>query len=36
VITMIRIEDDDSERHKLTRNVATVEEKIGHPLGRTE
>jgi uncharacterized protein (TIGR00106 family) len=36
VITMIKIEDDEDERHKLTRNVASVEEKVGHSLGRTD
>ena len=36
VITLIKIEDDADERHKLTRNVASVEEKVGHPLGRAE
>jgi uncharacterized protein (TIGR00106 family) len=36
VITMLKIEDDEGERHKLTRNVASVEEKVGHPLERPE
>ena len=36
VITLIKIEDDADERHKLTRNVASVEEKVGHPLERIE
>jgi uncharacterized protein (TIGR00106 family) len=36
VITMLKIEDDEGERHKLTRNVASVEEKVGHPLERIE
>ncbi|HEV8718214.1 MAG TPA: MTH1187 family thiamine-binding protein [Candidatus Binatia bacterium] len=36
VITMIKIEDDEDEHHKLTRNVASIEEKVGHPLERTE
>jgi uncharacterized protein (TIGR00106 family) len=36
IITMIKIEDDEDERHKLTRNVASVEEKVGHSLGRTD
>ena len=35
VITLIKIEDDEGEHHKLTRNVASVEEKVGHPLERT-
>lgn len=35
VITMIKIEDDQGERDKLTRNVASVEEKVGHRLSRT-
>lgn len=34
VITSIRIEDEAGERHKLTGNVASVEEKVGHPLRR--
>ena len=34
VITMIKIEDDQGERDKLTRNVASVEEKVGRKLGR--
>jgi uncharacterized protein (TIGR00106 family) len=32
VITHIKIEDDDGERNKLTRNVSSVEEKLGRPL----
>jgi uncharacterized protein (TIGR00106 family) len=32
VVTFIKLEEDDGERHKLTRNVTSVEEKIGHPL----
>jgi uncharacterized protein (TIGR00106 family) len=36
VITMIKIEDDAGERHKLKRNITSVEEKVGHPLERTE
>lgn len=32
--TTIRIEDDAGERGKLSRNVRSVEEKIGHSLGR--
>lgn len=35
VITMIKIEDDEDERHKLTRNISSIEEKVGHPLERT-
>jgi uncharacterized protein (TIGR00106 family) len=35
VVTLIKIEDDEGERHKLTRNVASVAEKVGHPLQRT-
>jgi uncharacterized protein (TIGR00106 family) len=34
VITTIKIEDDAGERDKLHRNVASVDEKAGHPLGR--
>jgi uncharacterized protein (TIGR00106 family) len=34
VITMIKIEDDQGKRDKLTRNVASVEEKVGRKLGR--
>ena len=36
VITLIKIEDDEDERHKLTRNVASIEEKLGHSLERTD
>jgi uncharacterized protein (TIGR00106 family) len=36
VITTIKIEDDGKLRDKLTRNVASVEEKAGRHLGRTE
>jgi len=36
VIAMIKIEDDEDERHKLTRNIASVEEKVGHSLARTD
>jgi len=32
LVTTIRIEDDRGERNKLTRNVASVEEKVGHAL----
>jgi hypothetical protein len=32
VVTFIKIEDDEGERHKLARNVASVEEKFGHRL----
>lgn len=34
VITHITIEDDEGEQHQLTRNVASVEEKVGHRLAR--
>jgi uncharacterized protein (TIGR00106 family) len=36
VVTTIEIEDDGEARDKLTRNVTSVEEKVGHPLGRFE
>jgi uncharacterized protein (TIGR00106 family) len=36
VVTLIKIEDDADERHKLLRNVASIEEKVGHQLTRTE
>lgn len=36
VVTLIKLEDDENERHKLTRNVASVEEKVGHSLQHTE
>jgi uncharacterized protein (TIGR00106 family) len=36
VITTIEIEDDGEARDKLTRNVTSVEEKVGHQLGRVE
>ncbi len=32
VITSIKVEDDAGEHNKLTRNVASVEEKVGHEL----
>ena len=34
VITTIKVEDDAGEGDKLRRNVASVEEKVGHPLRR--
>jgi uncharacterized protein YqgV (UPF0045/DUF77 family) len=34
VVTIIKIEDDEGERHKLTRNVASVEEKVDHLFER--
>lgn len=34
VITTIKIEDDAGEGDKLRRNVASIEEKVGHPLRR--
>jgi uncharacterized protein (TIGR00106 family) len=34
VITSIKIEDEKDARDKLTRNVASVEEKVGHALRR--
>ena len=36
VITTVKIEDDGEARDKLTRNVTSVEEKVGHRLGRFE
>jgi hypothetical protein len=36
VITTLKIEDDGEARDKLTRNVTSVEEKVGRRLGRTE
>ncbi len=35
VITMIKIEDEEGAQDKLTRNIASVEEKVGHALRRT-
>ncbi|MGH7824271.1 MAG: thiamine-binding protein [Candidatus Binatia bacterium] len=32
VVTFIKLEEDDGERDKLTPNVTSVEEKIGHTL----
>jgi uncharacterized protein (TIGR00106 family) len=32
VVTFIKLEEDDGERDKLTRNVTSVEEKMGHRL----
>ena len=34
VVTMIKIEDDGDAHDKLRRNVTSIEEKVGHPLGR--
>jgi uncharacterized protein (TIGR00106 family) len=34
VITTLEIEDDGEARDKLTRNVSSVEEKVGRRLGR--
>ncbi|MGE0822069.1 MAG: MTH1187 family thiamine-binding protein [Candidatus Binatia bacterium] len=36
VVTLIKLEDDEGEQHKLTRNVASIEEKIGHSLKTTD
>lgn len=36
VVTSIRVEDDQGATDKLRRNVASVEEKAGRKLGRTE
>ncbi len=36
VVTTIKIEDDAGESNKLVRNVASVEEKVGHPLKTEE
>jgi uncharacterized protein (TIGR00106 family) len=36
VITMIKIEDEEGEHDKLSRNVTSVEQKAGRTLGRTE
>jgi hypothetical protein len=32
VITLIRVEDDEGEHDKIRTNVASVEQKAGHPL----
>jgi uncharacterized protein (TIGR00106 family) len=32
VITLVKIEDDAGERNKLSRNVTSVEEKVGRDL----
>ena len=32
IITMIKIEDDQGETNKLSRNVAAVEQAVGHAL----
>jgi len=34
VLTSIRIEDEEGGRDQLTRNIASVEEKLGRRLGR--
>lgn len=31
-VTLIKLEDDEGERNKLTRNVTSIEQKLGHPL----
>lgn len=36
VVTTIKIEDEEGATGKLTSNIASVEEKIGRKLGRTE
>ena len=36
VVTLIKLEDDEGEQHKLTRNVTSIEEKIGHSLQQAE
>ena len=35
VVTTIKIEDEDGALDKITRNVASVEEKVGHSLTHT-
>lgn len=35
VFTTIRIEDEEGERHKLTRNVTSVEEKAGRTFQKS-
>lgn len=35
VLTTMRIEDEEGENDKLTRNVTSVEEKLGRPLAET-
>ena len=32
IVTLIKLEEDDGERDKLTRNVTSIEEKLGHRL----
>src|SRR5204863_1534642 len=36
VLTTIRIEDEEGARDQLTRNIASVEEKLGRPLRRVD
>ncbi|MBI3320376.1 MAG: MTH1187 family thiamine-binding protein [Candidatus Omnitrophica bacterium] len=36
VMTFLKIEDDENEHDKLSKNVLSVEEKVGHPLKREE
>ena len=36
VITLIKIEDDEEERNKLTQNVTSVQEKVSRPLNTTQ
>ena len=35
VMTTVRIEDEEGATDKLTRNVSSVEEKLGRPLAET-
>jgi uncharacterized protein (TIGR00106 family) len=34
IVTMIQIEDEEGAQDKLTQNILSVEERIGHPLRR--
>jgi len=36
VLTSIRIEDEEGGRDQLTRNIASVEEKLGRPLRKLD
>jgi len=36
VITLIKIEDDEGQKNKLTRNVVSVEQKVGRKLQKVE
>jgi uncharacterized protein YqgV (UPF0045/DUF77 family) len=36
IMTLIKIEEDEEERNKLTQNVTSVQEKVSRPLNTTQ